>query len=185
MKLYNTSPAIPDRAPTEETGAPAKPGPDGNTVIGGSPPPPPPSSLADEAAPRSVHYVNGSWAVTDVGLESVTMAGDPPRLVEYVIDKERLLKKHYTGAGVSDWAMHLAGKSWVIDPDGMLTALEAAMQPSPPGPDRYRHGGDARARDRRMAAHAHRPRSTAAYLEIRARRGDARPPRSHARRSGC
>ncbi len=112
----------------------------GSTDAPGSPASPavPPSDGAALEPPAQlllppVYLHNGAWAATDLGLESRVRVGDPPTLVEYVIDAPRLRLVRAGAPGVSDCALHLAGKSWVTDPEPMLEALGAALQAHHPG----------------------------------------------------
>lgn len=83
----------------------------------GAPPPAPPELWA-----------NGRWAVTEAGLESRTLAGPHRRLIDYVIEAPRLLRLQSGQPGVSSWALQLAAKSWVDDPEALIDALAQALR---------------------------------------------------------
>ena len=134
MSSIETTPLIPGSAPGDETASPNS-APVANTTAGTPPtipPEPPTGAPAREPAPH-VYLVRGQWAVTAVGLESLVTAGDPPQRVEYVIDKERLLRVRYDADQVGDWPVQLASKSWLNDPFGLLEAFEAALRIHHPG----------------------------------------------------
>lgn len=87
-----------------------------------------PISPTDPPSPATAPVPASGWLVTPDGLESANTAGEPPRLVEYLIDKARLLQIEDGTAGVSRWMKHLARKSWVTDPTALLDAFEAALR---------------------------------------------------------
>jgi len=73
----------------------------------------------------------GDWLITDDGLDSCVKAGPDRVNIEYFIERERLLKQHHSAAGVSDWTMQLASKSWIDTPaanTAMIDAVEAAIR---------------------------------------------------------
>jgi hypothetical protein len=109
MTLYKNDALIPKRLPS----AAETPGPI-------------PEQEAPTPTPR-ILWLNSRWAVTEHALESRTTAGDPPRLVDYVIEAPRLLRVHQGAPGVSMWAAQLAAKSWVDDVEAMLEAIEQAL----------------------------------------------------------
>ncbi len=80
--------------------------------------------------PQLPHQV-GAWVVTPVGLESRVEAGPERRLVEYVVERDRLLRQRPGAPGVSDWAMQLAAKTWVDSAaanTAMIEAVEVAIR---------------------------------------------------------
>lgn len=68
-----------------------------------------------------VYFANHQWAVTPYGLECLTL--------HYAIERSRLLERVSTEGNpydVSDWVMHLAGKTW-CDVQQFCEAFEVAL----------------------------------------------------------
>ena len=136
MRLYKQRSLIPDRAPPAAEHPAAEPdrraGPAAPVVAEDATPPvvnsapTPPPALPDL-------WTNGRWAVTENGLESRTLAGDAPRLIDYPIEAERLLRLQPGQSGVSSWAVHPEAKSWVDDPDALVEGLAHALRIHHPG----------------------------------------------------
>jgi hypothetical protein len=78
-------------------------------------------------------WTNGRWTVTDAGLESLTRAGPHDRQITYVVPASELLKCLPGAPGVSSWAIHLAGKTWVDDVDALIEAIAQALNRLHPG----------------------------------------------------
>ena len=89
----------------------------------------PEAPLAESQLPWS----NGRWAVTENGMESVTIGGNPPRVIDYAVEATRLLQLQPGSAGISMWAAQLAAKSWVDDVDPLMEALGHALSVHHPG----------------------------------------------------
>jgi hypothetical protein len=123
MRSYKQKPLIP--------GGPAKAGSDVEATAEPTGSPPASPAPTRRAANRPPAKAEPTWRVTDYGLESANTAGDPPRVIEYAIEKERLLKARQRG--VSDWALQLASKSWVKDPHGLVDAIADALRTHHPG----------------------------------------------------
>jgi hypothetical protein len=73
----------------------------------------------------------GDWVVTAEGLESRVQAGPDRHVVEYVIERDRLLRQRAGSPGVCDWTLQLAEKSWIDSAaanTGMIEAVETAIR---------------------------------------------------------
>jgi hypothetical protein len=130
MTLYKDRPLIPDRqegsADLPSAGGPDQAAPLAHTAgtVAASPAPKPDQS---ETATPDALWQNSVWAVTDFGIEPRTMmANGLPLPCE--IAASRLLQIRDGMPGVSNWALHVASKSWCANPDEFLEALAEALR---------------------------------------------------------
>ena len=94
--------------------------------------------FVDAAQPRATTpgarptdlWGNGSWAVTEAGLESRYVINGMP--IDYLIEKERLTAV-LPGTRISMWAAQLAEKSWLDDPKALIEAITEALRRHCPG----------------------------------------------------
>ena len=133
MILYKNVPVIP-RAPDapdkieSEHATSRQPAADTGGGGGAMQPPAAPGVASPEA------WQNGRWAVTEAGLESMTRAGPKNEtLIEYALPPDQLLRTWPGSAGVSNCALLLAGKSWLVDVEELLDALAHALRVHHPG----------------------------------------------------
>jgi hypothetical protein len=136
MPLYKKRSLIPDQVTPAAEPPAAEPdrraGPATAVVAEDVTPPAANSASAPPPAPPDL-WTNTRWAVTENGLESRTLAGDSRRLIDYPIEAPRLLRLQPGQPGVSSWAVHLAAKSWVDDPDALVEAIAQALRIHHPG----------------------------------------------------
>src|SRR5262249_55409831 len=135
MSLYKQTSIIPVDRETADAQS-GKPGPGHDTPfvppsgspIDVTPPATPPKPSGTGAADL---WNNGRWAVTDAGLESRVVING--RQIDYLIEKDRLLRVKHGTTAMSMWGRQLAGKSWVDDIGGFVDALEEALRRHHPG----------------------------------------------------
>jgi hypothetical protein len=90
------------------------------------------TATAKDTTPPAALWQNSAWAVTGAGIESrVTMANGLRLPCD--IDAARLLRTRAGMDGVSDWALHVASKSWCGNPDEFIEALAQALHIHHPG----------------------------------------------------
>ena len=97
--------------------------PDGLTARGPANAPIVPVSRAAGDA-QSKHKEKAAWAVTEAGLELQYVINGLP--IDCLIEKERLLAT-LPGTPISMWAAHLAEKTWLSDPEGLIKAIAEAL----------------------------------------------------------
>jgi hypothetical protein len=79
------------------------------------------------ATPPTAPWHNETWSVTEFGIVSRVIMANGLRL-PCDIDAARLLQTRAGMDGVSDWALHVASKTWCQNPDDFLEALAEALR---------------------------------------------------------